>query len=64
MGFRLWDLEAKKKVCSHSVFFDENKMHTKPVKTVEIKKVIFQDDELVRDAQAGGQAPQPQRHEE
>ena len=53
MGFRLWDQEAKKIVYSHSVFFDERKMHTKPVKRVEIKKLIFQDDELIRYVQAG-----------
>ena len=56
--------EAKKIVYSHSVFFDESKMHTKPVKTVEIRTVIFQEDGLVQDEQAGGHAPQPQGHEE
>ena len=64
MGFRLWDPEAIKIVCTHSLFFDKSKMHTKPVKTMQIKKVIFQEDELVWDVQAGGQAPQPQGHEE
>ena len=44
MGFRLWDREAKKIVCNHSVFFNEEKMHKKPVKIVEVRRVIFQED--------------------
>ena len=51
MGFRLWDLEATKIVHSHSVFFNEEKMHNKPIKIVEVRRVIFQDDGHVhRDA--------------
>ena len=64
MGFRLWDPEARRIVCSHSVFFDENKMQTKPVKSMAAKRVVFQDSELVQGVQAGGQAPQPQDIEE
>ena len=44
MGFMLWDPKAKKIVCSHSVFFNEEKMHKKLVKTVEVRRVIFQED--------------------
>ena len=64
MGFGLWDPEAKKIVCSHSVLFDKKKVHTKPINTVEIKRVFFQEDEQVQDVQVGGKAPQPQGHEE
>ena len=39
-------------------------MQAKLVKLVAGKRVVFQDNELVRDVQAGRQAPQPQRHEE
>ena len=31
-------------VCNHSVFFNEEKMHKKPIKTVEVRRVIFQED--------------------
>ena len=31
MGFRLWDPEARKIIRSHDVFFNEEKMHKKPV---------------------------------
>ena len=41
MGFKLWDPESRKIVCSHDVFFDEEKMHKKPVKPVEIRRVVF-----------------------
>ena len=36
MGFKLWDLESRKIVRNHSIFFDESKMHKKPLKIVEI----------------------------
>ena len=65
MGYKLWDSDSRKIVCSHSVFFDKIKMHTKPIKTMEIKRVIFQEDgQTHRDLQACGQAPPPQGHEE
>ena len=64
MGFRLWDPEARRIVRSHSVFFDENKMQTKLVKSMAAKRVVFQDSEPVQGVQAGGQAPQPQDIEE
>ena len=61
MGFRLWDLEARKIVCSHSVFFNEEKMHKKPVKIVEVRRVIFQED---GHENAGEQQQVDQRQEE
>ena len=36
--------EARKIVRSHDVFFNEEKMHKKPVQTVEIRRVVFQED--------------------
>ena len=58
MGFRLWDPEARKIVRSNDVFFNEEKMHKKPIKTVEIRRVVFQEDGQVHNrqvAQANGQ---------
>ena len=58
MGFRLWDLEARKIVRNNDVFFNEEKMHKKPIKTVEICRVVFQEDGKVHNrnvAQANGQ---------
>ena len=37
MGFKLWDPEARKIVCNNDVFFNEEKMHKKPIKIVEIR---------------------------
>ena len=62
MGFRLWDPEARKIIRSNDVFFDEEKMHKKPVKTVEIRRVIFQEDGHVHNrevAQGAGQQNAP-----
>ena len=44
MGYRLWDPEARKIVRSNDVFFNEDKMHKKPAKIVEIRRVIFEED--------------------
>ena len=58
MGFGLWDLEARKIVRSSDVFFNEEKMHKKPIKTIEIRRVVFQEDGQVHNrqvAQANGQ---------
>ena len=44
MYYRLWDLEARKIVCNNDVFFNEDKMHKKLVTTIEIRKVIFEED--------------------
>ena len=44
MGFRLWDLEARKIIRSHDMFFNEEKMHKKPIQIVEICRVVLQED--------------------
>jgi len=62
MGFRLWDPEARKIIRSNDVFFNEEKMHKKPVQTVEIRRVIFQEDGPVHHeqvAQGAGQQNAP-----
>ena len=51
MGFRLWDPEARKIVCSNDVFFNEEKMHKKPIKLVEVRRVVFQEDGQVHNRQ-------------
>ena len=56
MGYRLWDLESRKIVCSHDVFLDEEKMHKESVKSVEVWRVVFrEDDHVPSDAQVGKQ---------
>ena len=63
MGYRLWDPEARKIVRSNDVFFNEDKMHKKPVKTVEIRRVIFEEDGHVhRGVQNAGQVGQNAPH--
>ena len=39
-----WDSEARKIVCNNDVFFNEEKMHKKPIRIVEIRQVVFQED--------------------
>ena len=51
MGFRLWDLEARKIVCSNDMIFNEEKMHEKPIKIVQIHRVVFQEDGKVHNKQ-------------
>ena len=46
---------------SHSVFFNEEKMHKKPVKIVEVRRVIFQEDGHEND---GEQQQASQRQEQ
>ena len=46
---------------NHSVFFNEEKMHKKPVKTVEVRRVIFQED---GHENVGAQQQVAQRQEE
>ena len=59
--FKLWDLEARKIACNHGLFFNEDKIHKKPVKKVEIRRVIFQEDGHVhKHAQVDGQIQVPQ----
>ena len=61
MGFRLWDLEARKIVRSHDVFFNEEKMHKKPVHIVDIRRVVFQEDGQVHNRQVAQGAGQQQQ---
>ena len=51
MGFRLWDPEARKIVCNNDVYFNEEKMHKKPIKIVEICKEVSQEDGHVHNRQ-------------
>ena len=51
MEFNLWDLEARKIVRNNDVFFNEEKMHKKPIKIVEIYRVVFQEDGHVHSRQ-------------
>ena len=51
MGFFLWDLEFKKILRSSDVYFNEDKMHKKPIKIVEICRVVFQEDGQVHNRQ-------------
>ena len=51
MGFGLWDPESKKILCSSDVYFNEEKMHKKSIKTVEICRVVFQEDGQVHNRQ-------------
>ena len=44
MEFCLWDPNSKKVLHSNDVYFNEDKMHKRPIKTVEIRKVVFQED--------------------
>ncbi|MCO5607497.1 hypothetical protein L7F22_061693 [Adiantum nelumboides] len=43
MGYRLWNLESHKLVCSNDVF-SESTMYKPLVKTIEIRRVIFEED--------------------
>ncbi|MCO5600651.1 hypothetical protein L7F22_054766 [Adiantum nelumboides] len=44
MGYRLWNPESHKLVRSNDVVFSESTMYKPPVKTVEIWRVIFEED--------------------
>ena len=48
MGSYLWDLEARKIVRNNDVYFNEEKMHKRPIPTVEIRRVVFQEDGVVQ----------------
>ena len=39
MGYRLWDLEARKIVHSSNVIFNEKKMHKQPLKEMKTRKM-------------------------
>ena len=43
MGYRLWNPESHKVIRSSHVIFNESKMHKKPIKEIEFKKVTFED---------------------
>ena len=70
MGLRLWDLEARNVVHSNNVFFNEENMHKKPIKIVEIRRVVFQEDghvynrQVVQVEQHGKNAPIVQKGRE
>ena len=51
MGFRLWDPKARKTIQSNDVYVNEEKMHKKPIKIVEICRVVFQEDGYVHNRQ-------------
>ena len=59
MGFCLWDLESKHR---NDINFNEDKMHKRPIKTAEIRRVVFQEDKQVHNRQIlmdnGKNAPQ------
>ena len=50
-GYKLWDPEARKIVRNNDFFFNEDKMHKKPIKTMEIHRVVFQEDRHVHNRQ-------------
>ena len=69
MGYHLSDPKARKMVHSNDVYFNEEMMHKRPIPTIEIRRVVFQEDGVVhRDiAPIGGQQEQtaaPIVHEE
>ena len=51
MMFCLWDLEYKKILYSRDIYFNEDKMHKKPIKTTDIRRVVFQEDGEVHSRQ-------------
>ena len=60
MGYKLWDPEARNIIRSNDVFFDEERMHKKPVKEIEIRRVVFQEDGQVHNRQVAQGAGQQQ----
>ncbi|MCO5586774.1 hypothetical protein L7F22_040716 [Adiantum nelumboides] len=44
MGYRLWDPIDRKIVHSHDVIFHEDSMYRAPPRTVEVRRVIFEED--------------------
>ena len=41
----------KKVLCSSDVYFNEDKIHKRPIKIVEIRRVVFQEDGQVHNRQ-------------
>ena len=64
MGFYLWDPQSKKVLCSSDVYFNEDKMHKRPIKTIEIRRVIFQEDGQVHNRQLDNAPIACERREE
>ena len=64
MGFCLWDPESKKTLHSSDVYFNEDKMHKKPIKTIEIRRVVFQEDGQVHNRQLDNAPVARERREE
>ena len=52
MGFKLWDPKAKKILCSSDIYFNEEKMCKRLIKTIEVHQVIFQENGQVHNRQA------------
>ena len=44
MGYKLWDPIDRKIVRSHDVVFHEDSMYRAPSRTVEVRRVIFEED--------------------
>ena len=64
MGFWLWDPESKKILWSNDVYFNEKKMHKKPIKIVEIRRVVSQEDGQVHNKQLENAPVTQERREE
>ena len=47
----IWDLEPRQIVHSNDVYFNEEKMHKKSIKTMEIRRVVFEEDGHVHNRQ-------------
>ena len=58
------DLESKKVLCSSDVYFNEDKMHKRPIKTVDIRRVVFQEDGQVHNRQIANAPVARERREE
>ena len=50
-----WDPETRKIVRNNDVYFNEEKMHKRPIPTVEIRRVVFQEDGAMYNRVAGQQ---------
>ena len=51
MGFCLWDLESREIPCRNDVYFNKEKMYTKPIYIVKIHRLVFQEDAQVHNKQ-------------
>ena len=64
MGFCLWEPQSKRVLCSRDVYFNEDKMHKKPIKIVEIHRGVFQEDGQVHNRQLDNAPVARERREE